>query len=74
MKQEDAFAIDEVSLYERLGLEPFKKLSTEFYTRYVCDASSLLAWFFLVTNSPPQLFVIFVQLMVENEIDAEWKD
>ena len=43
VKQEDAFAIDEVNLFERLGLGTFIKLSTEFYTRYV-KASSLYAF------------------------------
>jgi hypothetical protein len=41
VKQEDAFAIDEVNLYQRLGLDTFIKLSTEFYTRYVNFVASM---------------------------------
>jgi hypothetical protein len=33
VKQEDAFAIDKVNLYQRLGRDPFVKLSTNFYNR-----------------------------------------
>lgn len=40
VKQEDAFAIDEVNLFQRLGLATFVKLSTNFYTRYA------FGWFF----------------------------
>ena len=37
MKQEDAFALDEVNLFQRLGLDTFIKLSTKFYTRVYDD-------------------------------------
>ncbi len=33
VKQEDAFAIEKVNLYQRLGRDPFVKLSTNFYNR-----------------------------------------
>lgn len=33
VKQEDASAIDDVNLYERLGFEAFVKLSTNFYNK-----------------------------------------
>lgn len=39
VKQEDAFAIDDVNLFQRLGLETFIKLSTNFYTRSVSSLS-----------------------------------
>uniref|UniRef100_A0A251UEA3 Uncharacterized protein n=1 Tax=Helianthus annuus TaxID=4232 RepID=A0A251UEA3_HELAN len=32
VKQEDAFAIDQVNLFDKLGLQPFINLSTDFYT------------------------------------------
>jgi hypothetical protein len=32
IKQEDAFSVDKVNLYERLGFDTFNKLSTNFYT------------------------------------------
>lgn len=35
VKQDDAFKIDEVNLFQRLGLDTFIKLSTNFYARYV---------------------------------------
>jgi truncated hemoglobin YjbI len=37
VKQEDAFALDEVNLFQRLGLDTFVKLSTKFYTRVYDD-------------------------------------
>lgn len=37
-----ALRIDEVNIYERLGTEPFRKLSTEFYARVFNDE---LQWF-----------------------------
>jgi truncated hemoglobin YjbI len=42
VKQEDAFAIDEVNLYQRLGRDPFVKLSTNFYNRVYEDEQQ---WF-----------------------------
>ncbi|KAJ7530869.1 hypothetical protein O6H91_14G022800 [Diphasiastrum complanatum] len=35
VKEEDAFAIDEVNLYQKLGHQTFVNLSTEFYNRWV---------------------------------------
>jgi hypothetical protein len=35
VKQEDAFAIDETNLFQKLGLQTFINLSTNFYTRCV---------------------------------------
>lgn len=40
--RERALRIDEVNIYERLGAEPFRKLSTEFYARVFNDE---LQWF-----------------------------
>lgn len=34
---DEAFAIDQVNLYDRLGLEVLKKFSREFYTRVYSD-------------------------------------
>ncbi|KAL4457310.1 hypothetical protein ABPG75_012175 [Micractinium tetrahymenae] len=34
---EDAFSIDQVNLYDRLGLDALKKLATEFYDRVYAD-------------------------------------
>jgi hypothetical protein len=31
----DAFAIDEINLFQKLGLEAFVNLSTNFYNRFV---------------------------------------
>ncbi|CAK9208240.1 unnamed protein product [Sphagnum jensenii] len=42
VKQEDAFSIDKVNLYERLGFDTFVKLSTNFYTRVFEDDQT---WF-----------------------------
>lgn len=46
---EDAFAIDEGNLFEKLGLQPFIDLSTAFYNRYpraaAAAAASLLIFF-----------------------------
>ncbi|MQM10050.1 hypothetical protein Taro_042939 [Colocasia esculenta] len=39
---ENAFAIDEVNLFEKLGLQPFVDLSTAFYTRVYEDEEE---WF-----------------------------
>ena len=39
VSQEDAFSIDEVNLYTKLGHETFVKLSTEFYNRYCLSPS-----------------------------------
>jgi hypothetical protein len=33
VKQDDALAIEKVNLYQRLGRDPFVKLSTNFYNR-----------------------------------------
>ena len=35
VKREDAFAIDEVNLFQKLGLQTFVNLSTKFYNRSV---------------------------------------
>ncbi|KAL4592685.1 hypothetical protein LXL04_005688 [Taraxacum kok-saghyz] len=40
--REDAFAIDEVNLFEKLGLQTFINLSTDFYTRVYDDEDE---WF-----------------------------
>lgn len=40
--QEDAFSIDEVNLFEKLGLQTFINLSTDFYTRYSFSNPTLL--------------------------------
>ncbi|KAJ7554395.1 hypothetical protein O6H91_06G138300 [Diphasiastrum complanatum] len=37
VKEEDAFAIDEVNLYQKLGHQTFVNLSTEFYNRVYAD-------------------------------------
>lgn len=34
VSQEDATAVDDVNLYERLGYDTFVKLSTNFYNKY----------------------------------------
>ncbi|XP_071706807.1 group 2 truncated hemoglobin 3-2 [Rutidosis leptorrhynchoides] len=40
--QEDAFAIDQVNLYQKLGLQTFINLSTDFYSRVYDDEEE---WF-----------------------------
>ncbi|XP_062165238.1 two-on-two hemoglobin-3 [Alnus glutinosa] len=42
VKQEDAFAIDETNLFQKLGLQTFINLSTNFYTRVYDDEEE---WF-----------------------------
>ncbi|CAM6121110.1 unnamed protein product [Calypogeia fissa] len=42
VRQEDAFAIDEVNLYQRLGQDAFVQLSTNFYNRVYDDENE---WF-----------------------------
>ncbi|KAI3822061.1 hypothetical protein L1987_09642 [Smallanthus sonchifolius] len=42
VKQEDAFIIDEVNLFQKLGLQTFINLSTDFYTRVYDDQEE---WF-----------------------------
>ncbi|KAL0557738.1 hypothetical protein IC582_006289 [Cucumis melo] len=37
VKREDAFAIDEVNLFQKLGLQTFVTLSTKFYNRVYDD-------------------------------------
>ncbi|CAK9225366.1 unnamed protein product [Sphagnum troendelagicum] len=66
VKQEDAFAIDEVNLYQRLGRDPFVKLSTNFYNRVYEDEQQ---WFqSIFANSPKEeaiqnLYEFFIQRM-----------
>jgi truncated hemoglobin YjbI len=43
LSQDDAFMIDQVNLFERLGKDVFVKLSTEFYTRVYSDSKE--PWF-----------------------------
>lgn len=38
VSQADAFAIDEINLFQKLGLQTFINLSTNFYTRSVIKA------------------------------------
>nr|POE48262.1 two-on-two hemoglobin-3 [Quercus suber] len=42
VKQDDAFAIDDTNLFQKLGLQTFINLSTNFYTRVYDDEEE---WF-----------------------------
>ncbi|XP_024393913.1 two-on-two hemoglobin-3 [Physcomitrium patens] len=48
VKQDDAFKIDEVNLFQRLGLDTFIKLSTNFYARVYDDDQE---WFRKIFSS-----------------------
>lgn len=37
----DAFAIDDTNLFQKLGLQTFVNLSTNFYNRYGCERGTL---------------------------------
>mmetsp|Transcript_25640 Transcript_25640/g.41285 ORF Transcript_25640/g.41285 Transcript_25640/m.41285 type:complete len:137 (+) Transcript_25640:126-536(+) len=49
--QGDAFKIDEVNLFERLGKEVFVKLSTNFYNRVYADSEQ---WFVDIFAGKPK--------------------
>jgi truncated hemoglobin YjbI len=51
VSQEEAFKIDQVNLYERLGRDVFVQLSTEFYNRVYSDPD---AWFLDIFASSPK--------------------
>lgn len=47
VKQEDAFAIDDTNLFQKLGLQTFINLSTNFYTRLQFFNLSFWVYFLL---------------------------
>lgn len=62
----DAFAIDEINLFQKLGLEAFVNLSTNFYNRFV-SFRLLWLWPELVTE-----FTIKPSLSRVYDDDQEW--
>jgi hypothetical protein len=50
VKQDDAFAIDETNLFQKLGLQTFINLSTNFYTRYFKFTAFCLWFFFFLVD------------------------
>lgn len=62
----DAFAIDEVNLYSKLGHETFVKLSTEFYNRVYADDDQSFRSIFSNSNKEDAIqnqYEFFIQRM-----------
>lgn len=69
VSEEDAFSIDEVNVYDRIGQAAFIKLSTEFYNRVYSDKEQWFKDIFAGSTKEEAIqnqYEFFIQRMVQN--------